>query len=422
MPFFSEAAPEGPRSSSLIPWLEMMRGLASLQVFFGHLFIIFLFNDLTLTNRPFWIEAFLTWSGEAVLIFFVLSGLVIALSQARQSRGRSSFIRARLRRLLPLYLVVVLISFLVDSVLGHRLYLKPIWGHLLFLQSWNVKSVPLFRSNPPLWSLSFEMYFYLLYSLTLGSLTWVRSTLWLSGFLFMAMYYFGFQFQGIFGHLETIIAYMPIWLLGVTLIRNPIYFKPSLDQNIVIFSMMFLVARSYSRARLDSPVESFILALFIAPLLYSLANPQNGSNFRTDFRSWLLVGGLYVLAVAKMMVLSPYPESDSYRTASLFWISIPPFIAILVSMRRLLAPVPGVIIAAWRNVSLFLGRISYALYVIHMPVFTVVHEGTRSVPVRLVLDIGLTFPLACFLEYKVHPYLCRKFDRAWPRSAAAGKT
>jgi len=240
------AATDKARPSALIPGLELIRGLASLQVFFSHLFLMFVFNNMPPRGRPFWIEAFLTWSGEAVLVFFVLSGLVIAISQRNQSRDKIHFIRARLRRLGPLYLAAILLGFIADRILRHHFNFTPLWGHLLFLQSLDVRATPLFQSNLPLWSLSFEFYFYLLFCLTIGTrFPWMRSAIWIAGFASMALFYFGWQVDGIPGHLAKIVAYMPIWLLGVTLIQNPIYFRPSLGQNLVLFSIMFLVARGF---------------------------------------------------------------------------------------------------------------------------------------------------------------------------------
>ncbi len=413
----SEASADPARDSALIPGLELIRGLASLQVFFSHLFLMFVFNALPPLGRPFWIEAFLNWNIEAVLVFFVLSGLVIALSQRKQSRDRIHFIRARLRRLGPLYLGAILFGFIADRILKHHFVFTPLWGHLLFLQSFDVPATPLFHSNLPLWSLSFEFYFYLLFSLTIGTrFSGFRPALWMAGFAAMAVIYFGWQAHGIPGHLEEILADMPIWLLGVTLIQKPIYFRPSLGQNLVLFSIMFLVARSFYRETFYPPWQGFLLALFIAPLLYSLTNPLRKADPKSAPASWLIVGILYLAASAMMMLLAPNQASYPYWSTNYFWLFVPPVTALLVWMSPFLGAMKLVASSAWHPAALFLGRISYALYVVHMPICALVRYKTYNVFLRITLDIVLVFLVAWFFEYKLHPFLCRKFDRIWPNA------
>src|ERR1700683_817546 len=213
------APTEKARESSLIPGLELVRGLASLQVFGSHLFLIYLFHNMSPTGRPFWIETFFNWSSEAVLIFFVLSGLVIAISQKNQSRDWIHFIRARLRRLSPLYLFAILLAFAGDRFLLHHFTPLPVWGHLLFLQSKLSPLTPYFHSDPPLWSLSYEFYFYFFFAATIGRRTpWIHALLWIAAFALMGLTWWGYTPAGISGHIAMILACMPVWLLGTTLI------------------------------------------------------------------------------------------------------------------------------------------------------------------------------------------------------------
>jgi hypothetical protein len=63
----SEARAENSKHSALNPGLELIRGLASIEVFLSHLFLVFAFNNMPPRGRPF-------------------SGLVIALSQRKNPR------------------------------------------------------------------------------------------------------------------------------------------------------------------------------------------------------------------------------------------------------------------------------------------------------------------------------------------------
>ena len=408
--------------SRLIPGLELMRGLASFQVFFSHLFLIFVFINMPVSGRPFFLEAFLNWSSEAVLVFFVLSGFVIALSQKQQHRGALQFLRARLRRLSPIYLAVIPLAILADHMLKHHFNFRPVWGHLLFLQTSRVPATPLFYSDPPLWSLSFEFYFYFFFALTISErFPWSKSALWVAAFFMMGLSCLGLGYAGIIGHLGEILAYMPVWLLGVTLVGKPIYFRPALGQNIVLFGIMFLIARGYYEPHFYSPVGCMVLALFIAPLLYSLAHPLAETTAPYARLSWLIVAVIYLLAVLALVLRAPGGVLYPYWKVNFFWMAVPPILALGVWLEPWLWVGRTLSLLPWQNPALFLGRISYAIYVVHWPVCNVLHARTYHIPIRMAGSLVLVLFLAWILEYKVHPYLCGKFDRIWPKSLATVK-
>lgn len=139
--------------------IEMLRGLASSYVFVGHLGIAALgFPGLLLR-----------FGQEAVMCFFLLSGFVIyhASYHSRDPSFRGYFVH-RLRRIYPVLIIALIITCLVQVLAGHRRIDGPtLLGNLLLLQDFGEGKpgvwVGTFGGNLPLWSLSYEWWFYLMF-------------------------------------------------------------------------------------------------------------------------------------------------------------------------------------------------------------------------------------------------------------------
>ncbi|AIY12353.1 acyltransferase family protein [Cellulophaga baltica] len=156
--------------------LDSIRGIAALLVFYHH---IFKFNEILFFNYcnkvSFKILKFVSdLNQEAVLLFFIISGFSIGLSVFKKplnsSRSINTYFYRRFKRILPIYWISIIIAFLTGYFLK-ILYLPDfsfinLLANLLFIQtsssisdSW---AVP-YGLNGPLWSLSFEMFFYLIF-------------------------------------------------------------------------------------------------------------------------------------------------------------------------------------------------------------------------------------------------------------------
>jgi peptidoglycan/LPS O-acetylase OafA/YrhL len=163
-----------------IAFVDMLRGLAALIVLFHHAHLHF---PETFACLPGWLQRVSAEISarnlEAVLLFFVLSGLSIRISvemlDLRRPSDLNEYLYRRFKRILPLYLFSL--AFAALCVLAARVPVEPralspltLLGNLLFLQS--SASVPgnwfvPFAGNGPLWSLSYEMFYYLLFPLQL---------------------------------------------------------------------------------------------------------------------------------------------------------------------------------------------------------------------------------------------------------------
>ena len=160
-----------------ITLLDSLRGIAALIVVFHHYFSHFTSVFRPLQQQP-WLFQLLSFVSnlnvEAVLFFFVLSGFCIQLSIQKLDFTRRSdinhYLYKRFRRILPIYFVGLLFTFLLGALSQdyHQASysFKNLLGNLLFLQTskgvgayWFIP----YGDNGPLWSLSYEMFFYLFF-------------------------------------------------------------------------------------------------------------------------------------------------------------------------------------------------------------------------------------------------------------------
>jgi len=145
--------------------LEAIRGFASIYVVLHHLFD----DKLVIFGKN--LSFLFKFGQEAVILFFVLSGFVIyyAYTTGKDKSFKTFFSKRFLRIYIPLILV-----FLTDTLL-HIQYgyvfktydFYTLGGNLLMLQ--DIVSLkpnvicPPYLGNSPLWSLSYEWWFYLIF-------------------------------------------------------------------------------------------------------------------------------------------------------------------------------------------------------------------------------------------------------------------
>ncbi len=212
--------------------LDGLRGLAALIVVVHHCALTLpgLANQQLAPDRsaPSWWLTYtplhLLWAGgEAVLVFFVLSGLVLALPQLRTARSAwAPYYAKRLVRLyVPVIGAVVLTALVVLAVPRE---VDPSWSWWLNAHAVPVDATALLRDawlldgtgwlNSALWSLEYEVFFSLLLPLFVVVARGVQVPLWAS----VPVFLFGTGWAIANGH--ELISFMFVFAVGVMLAQQ----------------------------------------------------------------------------------------------------------------------------------------------------------------------------------------------------------
>ncbi len=222
--------------------LDGIRGLSALYVLIHHARLMLTQSYQTgLAIHPEyykWFDKFMVYffslfkfGHEAVIIFFVLSGFVIHLKQARADFNMDRFssltyLKKRIIRIYPTLLVSFLLCILADFIIYSFItadetifrkytFLSFIYNLLL------IPEAPIWGENYPIWSLKHEWFFYLAYPFLL----WVSNKSYLLQLVIVvslfASYLLGVRIPFIGPAAYTLL----VWNLGVVMAylyqRNP---------------------------------------------------------------------------------------------------------------------------------------------------------------------------------------------------------
>ncbi len=144
--------------------LDGLRGLAAVAVVLLH---VWMFSGAHQPWQPERVDTIVGSMGLAVMLFFVLSGVLIATPWIRAAAPGADppslrrYARRRAARIIPAYAVCVLAAFFLMRAIKHPLAIpaSELPTFLLFAQ--NQFEATTGHLNPPLWSLSIEAAFYL---------------------------------------------------------------------------------------------------------------------------------------------------------------------------------------------------------------------------------------------------------------------
>jgi peptidoglycan/LPS O-acetylase OafA/YrhL len=383
----SQLAPSPARSAPFPRMVRFdgLRGGLAIYVMLGHAAPMI---PWPVALRP-WIEALVSHGFAAVDLFFALSGLVIVQSLARFEGRALAFLGTRAWRILPVYFFVLasasfvlnlrapfaLMPWLAPGDAAHQIWEsglpRPLWAHLLahlaLLQGLiprHVLPYSAFSLLGPAWSLSAEVQFYLLIAmLSRWSGTGARVLIRLTLF-FVLLAVFGWVYRQ---------AAPETW--------------------------------QFSRAFLPNESIYFALGIASVPLL------KDGQGIR-----------LFTMTAVIAMLLGAASGNGLRVLTPLAWAS-----CVLLQKRPelpLLRPVAKLLAAP---VMLWLGAISYPLYLVNEPVQRVLALAVAALlgPNRLIFGwlwglLAFAGPIA--VAAVLHYFVEQKFMalRRRPRKAAAG--
>lgn len=338
-------------------WLDTLRVVAALVVVLSHLaYPRFTGGDLGILRE-------LNAGPDAVVVFFVISGLVIAHAAARAG-GPSRYAFDRLTRLLSVLLPALLLTAAFDAI-GVRIDPDaypaefhnplPLWEMLargLSLTSeWAIPGRVRLGSNGPLWSVSYEAAYYLLIGIAVFS-TGARRLLLLAIVAVLV---------GL-----PVLLLMPAWLLGVwlhRLLRQP--------RAIRLGRVPALIFAAGAPACYALGVAAGVPALLGAITAAVLPGPAAGLGFSAAFLWHGVVGLLtvaHLLGIARLLA-GPVRERRSIRWAAGATFSI--YVTHYPALQLLDAVLPEAVIGrGWLLLagSLAVGLVFAALFERRLPV------------------------------------------------------
>lgn len=208
-----------PKTDSLGPGtklagLECLRGLAAFYVFAHH------FVRRGMPQVPELVRVF-SFGQVAVMLFFLVSGFVIhfASSEPGAVFNLGHYLQRRIRRLYPPFLMAMLVTWIGWSLLPitiFRFSYTELFGNLLMLQAEDGpgSSISPFLDNYPLWSLSYEFWFYIMY----GALMWLGGSFERKRILACVVPLLA-TFLDLWqpNQASRFVSYFPLWWLGVEL-------------------------------------------------------------------------------------------------------------------------------------------------------------------------------------------------------------
>lgn len=293
-----------------ISQITFTRFIAAMAIVISH------FNkDLFLYKIRFISDIFLR-ANVGVSYFFILSGFIMIVAYHRKEKiGYLDFYRNRVARIYPLYIVGLLLYFFTrySDISFYKTFL-----YLFGIQSWIPGKALIL--NFPGWSISVEFLFYLifpwlynyLYSKGNKSIWIIAVLIWIGTQIFSNLYINSPAYKGPHTESHEFSHYFPLWHINEFLIGN-------------IAGLLFV------KNRKEKNYDLAAVVLFIAIILSLIFIPL---NFHNGLMGVFFVPVIYLIScnnglITKFFALKPLE---------------------------------------------FLGEISYAIYIIHIPVLYIIRS------------------------------------------------
>jgi len=311
-----------------LEWIDFLRGLSAVAVILFHVRVdlwvgwnVIHANPNAYSNldrATAWLSILTPFFGSAVMLFFLVSGFCVHYPYAGSGRilELKTYSARRFFRIYPPYLGAVVFSIIVELLIGHRLGNQPsslatVLRSMFMVQNYGVHPGQM-TANPSLWSLPVEVELYIVYPL---------------------FYWLLMRFGG--RRALIVAAAVSLAALGLSL-NSRLDFVFNIPGHFAVYWIIWcagaLLAEGVKRDRL--PV----------------------------WKPWMSAGMAAALLLALCVEVRKLPLEVQHLTWALFYFTI---ISWGLTRHDLLL--------SWsvpvRNAFVFLGMISYSLYLIHFPLF-----------------------------------------------------
>ena len=378
-------------------YLEFVRGAAAVTVLIYHCIEL---HPTASNTRHYY---FSNWGTDAVMVFFILSGLVINLSQTKNPKSKAAFLFNRLLRLLPQFFIGILMA--IAALLLTRSFIpndKVIAGNIFMLSTLQGFIVPCLVSNSPLWSLSFEVFFYLLFMLTIGRYQKKTLRLWFFAALSLfPLYYFKLELN-VYGHLVAVLSFSAIWLVGYYIYQFRHRFYADVYAAVFSLGCLPLISRLHISTIYYDPLKYLIFTLFAVPFFrYCLQIPGEGCRIKLIY---LLTPYLVLSYIVFTQPYITFTNWVLYSGLPLLFMAFIKFIRLTKSTHKLKRLIDVT--------SAVTGKYSYSLYISHYPVLFVCAAFFPRLWQYITVSMALVVIIAYLLESRFQPVIINLFEKA----------
>jgi peptidoglycan/LPS O-acetylase OafA/YrhL len=384
--------------------LEGLRGLAALWVGYAHAFNFEYLLDPAYHPHNKYISL-LHASHGAVLIFFVLSGYVIGLTNKHEftKKRAINYLIRRGIRLIPIYIIAVIIG----ALFSPQASLTTIIGNLFFLQP---LAVPVISGNPILWTLNYEVVYYLIFLLV-----WYfkpKASILLPITLTIAIFgWFNPSFPQL---LSAYAAGWLFWLCGLWLAwkvqpsRETSTRIPLLSYILLLaatnhFSTGKVILNGLGFANKNAEIISFSDLAFLPICLLLVATITNKSFKGINFLS-LCSFAIPITTTIFLLIAGRLWDNHHWSISAIYTV-----LAIIFLKFKLKANI-------LKKLS-YLGSISYAFYVFHFPLMHLVGDyfpfrgSIASFVIRFFTWLFLTIAISSYIELVIQPKIKHWFQQ-----------
>lgn len=310
--------------------LDSLRGVAASLVAFHHWWIAYSRSTDTILGKMGQFLSDLNYL--AVLFFFCLSGFSIGIKyfQFGSVNEVKRFIIKRLKRILPVTYLALLISFMFNS---DCFQLLDLLGNMLFLQTpanTQMWFSP-FCGNGPLWSLSYELWFYLFFPFLLVPISTISMKP--ARLLLLAVWPLGLLSILMNNLIPTpwsqFLSLFPIWVIGWALAQlwfNRLQVSGHLVTGFVLLAVTLLLTNHFLVP--SATFFSWGAGILMGAFLFAAVKAEDSGHLQSSrFLRWLGDGSFSMYAfhypILTYLISAGWGSSLSAIALAVLFISLP---------------------------------------------------------------------------------------------------